>query len=148
MTLSTSDSLVNSLTESGFGYLRSKTMVAKFPALAERAIALRDAVNAAGFQFRVFQAGGQYYTRLRLVVITGEKPNRYTDSRHFEGPMEEVGVGSLGMTRAQAASIDQAISDLHADMHRVDALSQAAKLDASLAPAPAPRAACSNRRRL
>lgn len=144
------DSPAHSLYLIGFGPVRSEIMARKFPALKELVLAFREAANGAGFRFRVFQSSGRngYYTKLRLKVITSEKPDGYADTRHYEGPMEEVEVGALGMTHAQARAIERAISDLHADLDRVVALSQAAKLNASLAPAADPQWAASNRRRL
>jgi hypothetical protein len=140
MNPSTPDTPALSLYLIGFGLSRGKMMAIKFPALTQRVIAFREDANAAGFRFRVFQSSGRngYYAKLRLKVITSEKPDGYTDTRHYEGPMEEVEVGALGMTHAQARAIEHAISDLRAALYRVVALSQAAKLDASLAPAPDP----------
>lgn len=122
------DSPAHSLYLIGFGPARSEIMARKFPALAELLLAFRESVNAAGFRFRVFQSSGRngYYTKLRLKVITSDKPDGYTDTRHYEGPLEEVEVGALGMTHAQARVIERAISDLRADLPRVTALSQAA----------------------
>jgi hypothetical protein len=87
----------------GFGPARSRTLVSKSPATAKKAIAFAAACAAKGFRFKVFQASGRngYYARLRFMVITGDAPNAYTDSRGFTGHTEDCEAGSMGLTKAQ-----------------------------------------------
>ncbi len=113
--MTTNESNVTQLERIGFGPLRSAQMVEKADeALIDKIVRFADSAKAKGCEFRVFQARGRngYSARLRLMLITGKKPNRYTDSRGWEGSMDEVVVGSLGITHAQLAEIDEAVDTL------------------------------------
>lgn len=107
------------LCEIGFGSSRSNTMVAKAPVeLIDKIVSFAENAQSKGLQFRVFQSSGRngYYSKLRLMLITGKKPNRFTDSRGFEGPIEAVEVGSYGITHAQLEAISAGIDELNASM--------------------------------
>lgn len=98
----------------GFGPARSRSLASGHPEFAKLALAFADACKAKGATFRVFQSSGGSlsYTRLRLKVVTGKAPNKYTDSRGFEGPMIGLEVGSLSITKKQVAALAEAIQDL------------------------------------
>lgn len=99
----------------GFGPSRSVAMAAKAPVeLLNKIVSFSDKAQSQGLQFRVFQSSGRngHYARLRLMLVTGKKPNRYQDSRGFNGPIEELEVGSLGITHAQLAEIGAGIDRL------------------------------------
>lgn len=113
--MTTNENHVTQLEGIGFGSLRSALMVERADAaLIDKIVRFADRAKERGCTFRVFQANGRngYYSRLRLMLITGKKPNRYTDSRGWEGSMDEVVVGSLGITKAQLAEIDEAVDTL------------------------------------
>ncbi len=113
--MTTNENSATQLERIGFGPLRSALMVEKADAaLIAKIVRFADRAKERGCTFRVFQASGRngYYSRLRLMLITGKKPNRYTDSRGWEGPMDEVVVGSLGITHAQLAELDEAVDTL------------------------------------
>lgn len=98
----------------GFGPARSRSLAADRPEFARLAIAFADACKEKGNRFRVFKSSGRngHYARLRLKVVTGKAPNRYTDSRGFEGPWIGMEVGALSTTTKQVAALTEAIHDL------------------------------------
>jgi len=103
----------------GFGQGRSAWMVGKAgESLIQKICDFADKAKEKGWEFRVFQSSGRnsYYVRLRLMLITGKKPNRYTDSRGWEGKIEEMEVGSKGITHAQLADIEDAVDALAAKL--------------------------------
>lgn len=98
----------------GFGPSRSRSLVAKSPDTAKKAVAFAAACAAKGYRFRVFQASGRngYYARLRFMVITGDASNAYTDSRGFTGPSEDCEAGSRSLTWAQIRDFEDTMDRL------------------------------------
>lgn len=104
----------SNLQQLGFGPGRSAAMAAKASeSVLNKIVQFSEQARGRGFQFRVFQSSGRntHYTRLRLMLVTGKKPNRYEDSRGFDGPMEEIEVSARGITHAQIAAIVHVIDE-------------------------------------
>lgn len=101
----------------GLGPASSRTLVTRFPHLSIALVTFAAACREAGMRFKVFQASGRngYYARLRLMVITGEAPNGYTDTRGYEGPFYQCEVGSMSTTKVQACELGKALAWLAAE---------------------------------